>query len=117
TLTEHGRPHATAVTYAVSAAGEPLFLYVTTRTTTHKVRNIRTHPDVAFVVPVPRHWTPGFPPRSIQFQGTAIVVSGSDKGAIQAFESSWFRRRILRTEHAASSLSQASCASFAFTRA
>ena len=98
TLTEQGRPHATAVVYAVSPAGEPLHLYVTTRTTTRKVRNIRTHPDVAFVIPVPRRFAPGFPPRSIQFQGTASVVSGSDEGAIRAFASSWFLRRILITE-------------------
>ena len=50
TLTEQGTPHATGVVYAVSAPDEPLILYVTTRTTTGKVRNIRAHADVAFVV-------------------------------------------------------------------
>jgi len=49
TLTPQGRPHATAVTYAVSPRNEPIFFYVTTRTTTRKVRNIRACPDVAFV--------------------------------------------------------------------
>ncbi|MGO9157839.1 pyridoxamine 5'-phosphate oxidase family protein [Mycobacterium sp.] len=52
TLSEQGRPHATGVVYAVSPKGKPLILYVTTRTTTRKVRNVRAHPDVAFVVPV-----------------------------------------------------------------
>jgi uncharacterized protein YhbP (UPF0306 family) len=98
TLTEQGRPHATAVTYAMSPAGEPLRLYVTTRTTTRKVRNIRAHPDVAMVVPVPRRFAARFPPRCIQFQGEATVVSDSDRDAIRAFESSWFLRRILMTE-------------------
>lgn len=98
TLTEHGRPHATAVTYAVSPAGEPLLLYVTTRTTTRKVRNLRTHPDVAMVIPVPRRFAARFPPRCIQFQGEATVISGSDRSAIRAFESSWFLRRILLSE-------------------
>jgi hypothetical protein len=98
TLTEQGRPHATGVVYAVSPAGEPLHLYVTTRTTTRKVRNVRANPDVAFVVPVPRRLAPGFPPRAIQFQGTASVVAGSDEGAIRAFSSSWFLRRILTAE-------------------
>jgi general stress protein 26 len=56
TLTEQGAPHATGVVYAVSARDVPLILYVTTRTTTRKVRNIRTHADIAFVVPVPRRW-------------------------------------------------------------
>ena len=98
TVTENGRPQATAVVYAVSPRREPLILYVTTRTTTRKVRNIRTHPDVAFVVPVARRLLPGFPPRAVQFQGTATVVPREHDGALRAFDSSWFLRRILVTE-------------------
>lgn len=98
TLTERGAPHATGVVYAVSAAGEPLALYVTTRTTTRKVRNLRRRPEVAFVVPVPHRFLPVFPPRAIQFLGTATVVADDDAGANRAFESSWFLRRILATE-------------------
>jgi hypothetical protein len=99
TLTEQGAPHATGVVYAVAARDEPLALYVTTRTTTRKVRNIRAHSEVAFVVPVPRPLLPAFPPRAIQFLGTATVVPGKHNGAVQAFSSSWFLRRILATEH------------------
>ena len=84
--------------YAVSPKGEPLILYVTTRTTTRKVRNVRAHPDVAFVVPVPRRLIPGFPPRAVQFQGTATVVPGDHRRALRAFASSWFLRRILVAE-------------------
>lgn len=98
TLTEQGAPHATGVVYAVSARGESLALYVTTRTTTRKVRNLRARPDVAVVVPVPRRFLPAFPPRAIQFLGTATVVAADDEGANRAFESSWFLRRILATE-------------------
>jgi uncharacterized protein YhbP (UPF0306 family) len=98
TLTERRTPHATGVVYAVSAPDEPLALYVTTRTTTRKVRNLREHPDVAFVVPVPRRFVPVFPPRAIQFLGAATVVPADDEGANRAFESSWFLRRILSTE-------------------
>lgn len=98
TLTERGTPHATGVVYAVSAPGEPLALYVTTRTTTRKIRNLRAHPDVAFVVPVPHRFIPAFPPRAIQFLGTATVLAADDEGANRAFESSWFLRRILATE-------------------
>ena len=75
TLTKQGHPHATGVVYAVSLPGEALTFYVTTRTTTRKVHNIRAHPEVAFVVPVRRRFAPGFPPRCIQFQGMATVVS------------------------------------------
>jgi hypothetical protein len=98
TLTEQTRPHATGVVYAVSGVSEPLVLYVTTRTTTRKARNVAVYPDVAFVVPVPRHFPRGFPPRCIQFQGTATVLPDTDEGAIRAFRSSWFLRRILTTE-------------------
>lgn len=98
TLTERGTPHATGVIYAVSVPGEPLALYVTTRTTTRKVRNLRAHPAVAFVVPVPHRFLPAFPPRAIQFLGTATVLAADDEGANRAFESSWFLRRILATE-------------------
>ena len=98
TLTERGAPHATGVVYAVSAPDDPLALYVTTRTTTRKVRNLRAHPEVAFVVPVPHRFIPVFPPRAIQFLGTATVVAEEDEGANRAFASSWFLRRILATE-------------------
>jgi uncharacterized protein YhbP (UPF0306 family) len=98
TLTGRGTPHATGVVYAVSAPDEPLALYVTTRTTTRKVRNLRVRPEVAFVVPVPRRFVPAFPPRAIQFLGTADVVPADDGGANRAFQSSWFLRRILAAE-------------------
>jgi len=98
TLTERGTPHATGVVYAVSARDEALALYVTTRTTTRKVRNIGARHDVAFVVPVPHRLLPLLPPRAIQFLGTATVVPADDDGANRAFESSWFLRRILATE-------------------
>jgi uncharacterized protein YhbP (UPF0306 family) len=98
TLTDRGTPHATGVVYAVSAHEEPLALYVTSRTTTRKVRNIRDRSDVAFVVPVPHRLIPLFPPRAIQFLGTASVVPADDEGANRAFASSWFLRRILAAE-------------------
>lgn len=98
TLSEQGRPHATGVVYAMSPPTAPLALYVTTRSTTRKVRNIRAHADVAFVVPVPRRMLPVFPPSAIQFQGAAAVLSANDQGAVSAFSSSWFLRRILADE-------------------
>jgi uncharacterized protein YhbP (UPF0306 family) len=98
TLTEQGTPHATGVIYAASMRDEPLVLYVTTRSATRKVRNLRARPDVAFVVPVPRRLVPVFPPRAIQFLGMAAVLSADDEGANRAFHSSWFLRRILATE-------------------
>jgi hypothetical protein len=71
TLSGQGRPHATGVVYAVSPVEEPLTLYVTTRTTTPKVRNVRAqaerfvgqpgeiHPP--HVIPVAQGISPGKP--------------------------------------------------------
>ncbi|WP_366654531.1 pyridoxamine 5'-phosphate oxidase family protein [Mycobacterium gordonae] len=66
TLGEDGRPHATEVVYAMSKPGDPVCFYVTTRTTTRKVSNIRARASVAFVVPLARAWAPWFPPRAAQ---------------------------------------------------
>ena len=68
TVTENGRPHATARGLCGLPRDEPLILYVTTRTTTRKVRNIRAHPDVAFVVPVSRRLLPVFPLAPFSFK-------------------------------------------------
>ncbi|HEY9266795.1 MAG TPA: pyridoxamine 5'-phosphate oxidase family protein [Mycobacterium sp.] len=97
TLTRHDAPHATGVVYAVAPPAERLRLYVTTRTSTAKVANIRANPHVAFVIPVP-HRLPLFPPRAVQFQGTAEVLGADDPAALRAFRASWFHRRILATE-------------------
>jgi uncharacterized protein YhbP (UPF0306 family) len=98
TLSDNGTPHATGVVYAVCPPGEPLTLYVTTRTTTRKARNIAARAEIAFVVPVPHRFVPMFPPHVIQFQGTAMVAPAEDEAAVRAFSSSWFLRRILAAE-------------------
>ncbi|MEO3758843.1 pyridoxamine 5'-phosphate oxidase family protein [Mycobacterium sp. B14F4] len=98
TLSRQGHPHATGVVYAVSPPSQPLRLYVTTRTSTVKVANIRRAPAVAFVIPVPRRGIPLFPPSAVQFRATATILSADDPAAIAAFRSTWFLRRILRAE-------------------
>jgi hypothetical protein len=97
TLGEDGRPHATEVVYAMSKPGDPVCFYVTTRTTTRKVSNIRARASVAFVVPLARVWAPCSRPGP-RSQGTAEVVDGADEDALRAFGSSWFGRRVLSTE-------------------
>lgn len=93
TMDRRGAPHATAVIYAVSPPDQPLTLFVTTRSTTAKVHHIREHPEVAFVIPVP-HRLPVFPPSAVQFQGLATILEANDTAAIDAFQKSWFHRRI-----------------------
>jgi nitroimidazol reductase NimA-like FMN-containing flavoprotein (pyridoxamine 5'-phosphate oxidase superfamily) len=83
TLTERGTPHATGVVYAVSARDEALALYVTTRTTTRKVRNIGARHDVAFVVPVPHRLLPLLPPRAMTMGRTGpLSRRGSSAGSL-----------------------------------
>src|SRR5215207_1764029 len=96
TLTRQGSPHATGVVYAASPPSQALKLYVTTRTTTVKVANIRSQSDVAFVIPVPHRCIPLFPPAAVQFQATAKIVDADDTAALAAFRSTWFHCRILR---------------------
>lgn len=93
TMDRRGAPHATAVIYAVSPPDQPLTLFVTTRSTTAKVHHIREHPEAAFVIPVP-HRLPVFPPSAVQFQGLATILEANDTAAIDAFQKSWFHRRI-----------------------
>ena len=98
TLKSDGSPHATGVVYAVSPPADPLTVYVTTRRTTMKVRNILNHPAVAFVIPVPHHLLSVVPPSVVQFTGSAEILSDRDRDAVEAFQSSWFHRRILAAE-------------------
>lgn len=88
TASEQAAPHATGVVYAVSPASEPPALYIVTRTTTRKVRNIRRRPPVAFVFPVPRRGLSVFPPGVIQFQGAAVLLAADDRDSRHAFTSS-----------------------------
>ena len=66
------RPHDAGVLYeAVDGV-----LYVNTKRTSRKARNVVTNPNVAVAIPVRR--LPIGPPSSIQFQGTATVLDLDD---------------------------------------
>jgi hypothetical protein len=69
TLSEQGRPHATGVVYALSPPAAALALYVTTRSTTRKVRS------------VPGHRRGALPRRSRgRLRLRRVVVSAQDSG-------------------------------------
>lgn len=66
------RPHVAGVLYeAVDGV-----LYVNTKRTSRKARNIVANPNVAVAIPVRR--LPIGPPSSIQFQGTATLLDLDD---------------------------------------
>ena len=67
-------------------AMRPLPSNVATRTTTGKVRNVRAHPDAAFVFRSRGRIGSAFPPRDNQFQGTATAVPADHAGAVRAHE-------------------------------
>jgi hypothetical protein len=98
TVTKGGRPHATGVTYGLSPVGRLLQLYVTKRTRNKKVHNIAFNPSVSFVVPLFWRVLTFVPPACIQFQGTAEIVGADDATAIEAFQTTYVLRRILRME-------------------
>ena len=71
------RPHNAGILYgAVDDV-----LYVSTKRTSRKARNIVANPHVAVVIPVRR--LPIGPPSSIQFQGTATVLDLDDPEILQ----------------------------------
>ncbi len=98
TISPDHRPHSTGVVYGVSTPLAPLAIYVTTRTSNKKVRNVRANPNVSFVVPLSRRLLTFIPPYCVQFQGTAEILEASDNKAVKVFQSSYFLRTILQTE-------------------
>ncbi|MFN0072270.1 MAG: pyridoxamine 5'-phosphate oxidase family protein [Chloroflexota bacterium] len=95
TVSPTGRPCSAAINYGVSRPGRGLALYVMTRTHLEKARNITGNPRVALVVPLPRRLLWFLPPPSIQLQGHAEVLNGTDVEGLNVFRSFWMGRRIL----------------------
>jgi general stress protein 26 len=87
TISKDGVPHATSVFYI---ADEQLNLYFLAREGSKKYENILANPHVAFVV------TEENPPKTIQFEGTAQMVTDAHE------ENAYFSKLIKRaTEHSA----------------
>src|SRR6266508_676166 len=72
TASADGAPHAVGINYAFLDG----HLYLATSPLSKKVHNIRQNPRVAVFIPVRKY--PMGPPWSIQFQGTATVLSRED---------------------------------------
>jgi hypothetical protein len=72
TASAANRPHSAGVVYA-EADGD---LYVSIMESSVKARNIAANPRVAVTIPVRR--LPIGPPFTIQFQGTAEIISSND---------------------------------------
>jgi general stress protein 26 len=94
TITNDGRPHSTGVLYAATSENEPLLLYVCSDKKSRKARNITRNPSISFTVPVSRRFLRFVPPSSIQFQGTAKLVS-LDESIRRAFGRSLVLRQVL----------------------
>lgn len=93
TTNPEGRPHSVGVVYAVAPADHPFCLYLITRRVLKKARNIRSNPNVAFVVPFPHYLFRMLPPACIQFQARAEFIPIDDPVALRAFQSSIVLRR------------------------
>ncbi len=92
---EDGMPHSAGVNYGVSGRNGDLTLYVMTRTHLRKARNIAKNPNVSLVVPLARRFLWFLPPATVQLQGRAEILGGTDAAGTEVFRSFWMGRRIL----------------------
>lgn len=94
TVTDTGQPHSVGVVYGTSPqSAQPFSIYLLSRMTLKKVKNISNNPNVAFVVPFPHFFMRMIPPACIQFSGKAELISFEDPVARRAFQSSIVLRR------------------------
>ena len=78
TVSSNGNPHAAGVVYELVGND----LYVNTRRTSRKARNIAHQSKVAMVVPI-RRVPVGGPPSAVQFQSTAHLLRPQDSGIME----------------------------------
>nr|MDO8081146.1 pyridoxamine 5'-phosphate oxidase family protein [Candidatus Freyarchaeota archaeon] len=88
TVTTQGRPHSVGVVYGIPSPELPFSLYLITRPTLRKAKNIKMNPNVSFVVPFPHYFLRFIPQSCVQFQGTAEILSADDPVALRIFQSS-----------------------------
>jgi general stress protein 26 len=74
TATRDGKPHIVGIMYKFVNG----HLYFATGTSTKKARNIKDNPNVAIHISVRRYTVPVGPPDSLQFSGTAQILSRED---------------------------------------
>ena len=96
TVTPEGQPHSVGVVYGMPPRGQPFCLYLITRPVLRKARNIRSNPNVSFVVPFPHYFFRMLPPASIQFQGKAKFIPIDDPVATKTFQTSIVLHRSMK---------------------
>ena len=95
TVGESGQPQSAGVNYGVTPPGQPLALYVMTRSHLAKARNIARNPRIALVVPITRKLLWFLPPATLQLHGRAEIVSWTDAEGRRVFRRFLMGRRIL----------------------
>jgi len=95
TVTPEGRAHSVGAVYGVAPSDLPFSLYLITRPTLKKARNIRNNPNVSFVVPFPHHFLRFIPASCVQFQGRAQILPSDDPVASKVFQDSVVLRHSL----------------------
>ncbi|WXG42471.1 MAG: pyridoxamine 5'-phosphate oxidase family protein [Candidatus Freyarchaeum deiterrae] len=88
TVTPQGRPHSVGVVYGIPSSELPFSLYLITRPTLRKAKNIKMNHNVSFVVPFPHYFLRFVPQSCVQFQGTAEILAADDPVALRMFQSS-----------------------------
>ena len=92
TVNSKGEPHATGVLFAFAPANQSFHLYIVTSRKYAKTKHIKRNPSVSVVIPFPHHWFRAVPAPTIQFQGTAEIISIEDPLAVEYF----MRSKILK---------------------
>ncbi len=95
TITPQGKPHSVGVVYGIPPPEFPFCLYLITRPTLKKAKNIYKNPNVSFVVPFPHHFLSLIPPSCVQFQGTAEIFPSGDPLALRIYNSNLVLKRSL----------------------
>ena len=93
TVSSKGKPHSVGVVYSIAPLDQPFALYIITRPSLKKARNLCDNPNVSFVVPFPQLLFSFIPPACIQFQGKAQIMPIDDPIATKAFEKSIVLKR------------------------
>jgi len=86
TVDQEGNSHSTAILYVVAPPTSTFSLYLLTRSSYKKVKNIKINPSVSFVIPFPHHVFRFVPASCIQFQGIAELLPIDNIEARESFK-------------------------------
>ncbi len=98
TVDEKDRSHSTGILYGIAPDPHPFHFYIATEAKYKKTRNIRSNPNVSFVVTFPHFYLRFVPANVVQFQGKADILPLDDPVGVETFQQSRILSMALETE-------------------